>query len=76
MTLDDVPSSKSPRRSVPKASGILHVELHGQANPIHDFNVAALCAELNETETHYPGTNLRLNYVPLRSVNFPTDQDV
>jgi hypothetical protein len=56
--------------------GILHVELHGQANPIHDFNVAALCAELNETETHYPGTNLRLNYVPLRSVNFPTDQDV
>ena len=57
-------------------NGILRVELHGQANPIHDFNVAALCAELNETETHYPGTNLRLNYVPLRSVNFPTDQDV
>ena len=57
-------------------NGELRIELHGQANPIHDFNVAALCAELNETETHYPGTNLRLNYVPLRSVNFPTDQDV
>ena len=54
----------------------LRIELHGQANPAHDVVVAALCAELNSTETHYPGTKLRLNYVPLRSSSFPTGQDV
>ncbi len=54
----------------------LHVELHGQANPVHDATVAALCAELNATETHYPGTNLRLIYLPLRSSPFPGGQDV
>ncbi len=58
------------------AAGELRVELHGQANPIHDSVVAKLCEELNATETHYPGTNLRLKYVPLRSSNFPRDQDV
>ena len=30
------------------------IELQGQANPIHDNAVAALCTELNATETHYP----------------------
>lgn len=54
----------------------LRVELQGQANPIHDDAVAVLCAELNATETHYPGTELRLNYVPLRSPRFPGGQDV
>ena len=49
----------------------LRVELQGQANPIHDAAVAVLCTELNATETHYPGTELRLNYVPLRSPRFP-----
>ena len=57
-------------------AGELRIELHGQANPIHDSIVANLCEELNATETHYPGTNLRLKYVPLRSSNFPRDQDV
>ena len=56
--------------------GELRIELQGQANPIHDDAVAALCAELNATETHYPGTKLRLNYVPLRSPRFPGGQDV
>jgi len=54
----------------------LRIELHGQANPIHDGVVAKLCEELNATETHYPGTNLRLKYVPLRSSTFPEGQDV
>lgn len=54
----------------------LRIELHGQANPIHDETVAALCTELNATETHYPGTNLRMKYVPLRSSSFPAGQDV
>jgi hypothetical protein len=58
------------------AAGELRIELHGQANPIHDNVVTRLCEELNATETHYPGTNLRLKYVPLRSSNFPPGQDV
>jgi hypothetical protein len=58
------------------ARGELRVELHGQANPIHDALVTDLCQELNATETHYPGTELRLNYLTLRSLNFPTGQDV
>lgn len=58
------------------ARGELRVELQGQANPIHDDAVAALCTELNATKTHYPGTKLRLNYVPMRSPRFPGGQDV
>ena len=58
------------------AQGELRIELHGQANPIHDTVVAHLCEELNTTETHYPGTNLRLKYVPPRSSCFPLGQDV
>jgi len=54
----------------------LIVELHGQANPAHDVVVERLCAELNQTETLYPGTNLTLFYRPLRSANFLPDQDV
>lgn len=58
------------------AAGILNVELHGQANPVHDTIVARLCEELNTTETIYPGTNLRLKFTPLRSSDFPAGQDV
>ena len=58
------------------ARGELRIELQGQANPIHDGAVAALCTELNATETHYPGTELLLKYVPLRSPRFPRGQDV
>jgi len=35
-----------------------------------------LCENLNATETHCPGTNLRLRYVPLRLSDFPGGQDV
>jgi hypothetical protein len=58
------------------AIGELRIELHGQANPIHDSVVDRLCEELNTTEIHYPGTNLRIKYVPLRSLAFPLGQDV
>jgi len=58
------------------AAGELRIELHGQANPIHDTVVAHLCEELNATETHYPGTPLLLKYIPLRSSTFPLGQDV
>lgn len=58
------------------AHGELHVEMHGQANPIHDKTLEAICEELNTTETIYPGTNLRLVYRPMRSSVFPRGQDV
>ena len=41
-----------------------------------DAVVTHLCEELNATETHYPGTKLRLKYIPLRSSTFLLDQDV
>jgi len=62
-------------RPDPRA-GELRIELHGQANPIHDQVVTRMCEELNATETQYPGTNLRLKYVPLRSSDFPPSRDV
>ncbi len=54
----------------------LRVEIHGQANPIHDSALEALCLELNATEVCYPGTNLRLVYRSIRSSAFPRGQDV
>ena len=58
------------------AAGELRIELHGQANPAHDAVVTHLCEELNATETPYPGTKLRLKYIPLRSSTFLSGQDV
>jgi hypothetical protein len=54
----------------------LRVEIHGQANPIHDATLEAICTELNATEICYPGTTLRLVYRPIRSSAFPAGQDV
>jgi hypothetical protein len=45
-----------------EAAGTLTVRLHNMASRIHDAAVGHLCAELNNTETVYPGTNLRLIY--------------
>ena len=56
--------------------GELRIELHGQTNPLHDRVLEHLCAQLNETELSYPGTQLRLHYVTLRSSTFLADQDV
>lgn len=40
----------------------LTVEIHGLSTPRDDVALEHLCAELTETETHYPGTDLRLIY--------------
>ncbi len=56
--------------------GKLRVEIHGLTNPVHDAVLDTLCAELNTTETHYPGTDLRLRYLPVRSSSFTGGQDV
>lgn len=41
-------------------TGTLTVNLHHMANRCSDAAIEKLCAELNETQTIYPGTNLRL----------------
>ena len=42
--------------------GTLTVRLHHLTNPLSDRAARALAADLNETATLYPGTNLRLVY--------------
>jgi hypothetical protein len=54
------------------AHGELRIEIHGQANPIHDTTLEAICRELNDAEILYPGTHLRLVYRPIRSSSFPS----
>ena len=44
------------------AANTLTVRLHHQAAPLQDAAAAHLCAELNATETVFPGTSLRLLY--------------
>jgi len=53
----------------------LTVRLHHLANHRDDETLRHLCAELNETETLFPGTNLRLVYNLVSSQN-PGDQEV
>ncbi len=45
-----------------ETEGTLTVRLHNMTSRIHDAAVTHLCKELNDTETVYPGTNLRLIY--------------
>jgi hypothetical protein len=47
----------------------LTIRLHPLANPSSDLAVKHLCAELNATETLFPGTELRLIYELLSSQN-------
>ena len=58
----------------PKA-GTLTVGLHHMGNRAHDEVVRHLCAELNATETVFPGSNLRLVY-GLVSAQNPRPQEV
>lgn len=53
----------------------LTVQLHHLATHVHDEAIRHLCAELNATETIFPGTNLRLIY-KLGSSQNPTGQEV
>jgi hypothetical protein len=50
---------------------VLLVRLHGLANPSSDASIARLCRELNETETVFPGTKLRLIYELVSQKNRP-----
>lgn len=47
------------------AAGTLTVEIHALATPKENRILRALCEQLNETETLYPGTNLRMIYKPV-----------
>lgn len=58
------------------ASKTLTIQLHGQTNPCHDAVVSHLVEEFNATETTYPGTDMVMNFVCLRSSIFPRGQDV
>ena len=42
--------------------GILKVRVHNMANPRNNDYVQKLCDILNESETIFPGTNLRMVY--------------
>jgi hypothetical protein len=53
----------------------LTIRLHPLANPSSDQAIRQLCAELNGTETLFPGTQLRLIYELVSSQNI-RDQDV
>jgi hypothetical protein len=56
-------------------AGTLTVRLHNTASHAHDAAVAYLCEELNETETFFPGTDLKMIY-QLVSTKTPGDQEV
>jgi len=40
----------------------LRIKIHNMSNPLHNRYVKKLCTVLNESETIFPGTNLRLVY--------------
>ncbi len=45
-----------------KEKGILKIQIHNMANPRHNGYVQKLCDIVNESETIFPGTNLRMVY--------------
>jgi hypothetical protein len=49
--------------------GTLTIKLHHLANHCSDETLYHLCAELNETRTQFPGTNLRLVYESVTPLN-------
>jgi hypothetical protein len=53
----------------------LGVSVHGLSSPAHDTALAHLCAELNASETTYPGTELRLVFEPVGTARLPRDQE-
>jgi len=57
-----------------ETEGTLTVRLHNMTSRIHDAAVTHLCKELNDTETVYPETNLRLVY-ELVSSRIPGGQE-
>ena len=60
---------------VDEVQGTLTVSLHHLSNALSDQAARRLAEQLNQTETHYPGTNLRLCF-KLVSDLFPGDQEI
>jgi hypothetical protein len=56
-------------------AGILHIRLHTMTNPRSNAYAEKLCLVLNDSETVFPGTNLRLIY-SLVSNQIPAGQEV
>jgi len=56
-------------------AGILHVRLHTMTNPRNNVYAEKLCLVLNDSETIFPGTNLRMVY-SLVSNQIPAGQEV
>lgn len=55
---------------------VLKVRLHHLTNSAHNQVLSHLCKELTETETVYPGTDLRLIFEPVGAIGIPRDQEV
>ena len=55
--------------------GILKIRIHNMTNPRNNRYVQKLCEVLNESETVFPGTHLRLIYNLVSNQN-PGDQEV
>jgi len=53
----------------------LTVRIHRQATAAQDVALDHVCAELNETETLYPGTELRLVFQPVGVSSVPVGQE-
>ena len=47
----------------------LTVKLHHFANPLSDRAINSLCEHLNQTETIYPGTNMRMIFNLVSELN-------
>lgn len=56
-------------------TGTLTVKLHPLANTSNQAAIQKLCEDLNQTETEFPGTNLRMIY-QFGSTKFPRDQEI
>ncbi len=52
-------------------NGILNVKIHNMTNPRNNRYVQKLCEVLNESETVFPGTNLRMVYNLVSNQNHP-----
>ena len=53
----------------------LTVRLHRLSSPIHQRALEHLCAELNASETPFPGTELQLIFEPLGTTPLPRNQE-
>ena len=53
----------------------LTVRLHRLSTPAHDEILRHLCVELTDSETAFPGTELRLIFEPIGTNQLPRDQE-